>query len=105
DLQRPEREILGPRGLPLLKPPYGRVTAIDLNRGEIAWMKPNGDGPRNHPELRSLGLPPLGQPGRAAPLVTKTLLFLAEGDPINLATPPWGGGRALRAFDKETGAV
>ena len=46
------REIMnGPRGLPLMKPPYGRITAFDLNRGEQAWMVPNGDGPRNHPAL------------------------------------------------------
>ncbi|MGE4085394.1 MAG: PQQ-binding-like beta-propeller repeat protein [Vicinamibacterales bacterium] len=104
-LSRPQREIAGPRGLPLLKPPYGRITAIDLSRGEIAWMVPNGDGPRHHPELKDLKLPRLGQPGRAAPLVTKTLLFVGEGDPINLATPPWGGGTKFRAYDKTTGAV
>ena len=69
----------GPRGLPLLKPPYGRVTAIDLNRGVQAWMTPNGDGPRDHPAIRHLNLPPLGVPGRAAPLLTKTLLFVGEG--------------------------
>lgn len=99
-LSRPEREILGPRGLPLLKPPYGRITAIDLNKGEILWSVPNGDGPRLHPELKALDLPPLGQPGRAAPLVTRNLLFVGEGDPINLATPPHGGGRMFRAYDK-----
>ncbi len=104
-LTRPQREVVGPRGLPLLKPPYGRITAIDLNRGEIAWMVPNGDGPRHHAQLKGLNLPPLGQPGRAAPLVTKTLLFVGEGDPINLATPPWGGGTKFRAYDKASGAV
>jgi glucose dehydrogenase len=97
--------VVGPRGLPLTKPPYGRVTAIDLNRGEIKWTVPNGDGPRNHPLLASLHLPPLGQPGRTAPLLTKTLLFVGEGDPVNLATPPGGGGKKFRAFDKTTGAV
>ena len=44
-----------PHGLPITKPPYGRITALDLNRGELAWMAPNGDGPRNHPRLRHLG--------------------------------------------------
>ena len=96
---------LGPRGLPLLKPPYGRITAIDLNRGEHVWMVPNGDGPRDHPLLKDLHLPPLGQPGRAAPLLTKSLLFLGEGDPINLATPVGGGGTKFRAYDKKTGQV
>ena len=71
-----------PLGLPLLKPPYGRITAIDLNKGEHVWMVPNGDGPRDHPLLKPLNLPPLGNPGRSAPLVTKTLLFVGEGDSI-----------------------
>ena len=105
-----------PLGLPLVKPPYGRITAIDLNKGEIAWMVPNGDGPRDHPLLKPLNLPPLGHPGRSAPLATRTLLFVGEGDPI-MATParvpksmplsiaPGAGGRKFRALDKATGAV
>jgi glucose dehydrogenase len=97
--------IMGPRGLPLLKPPYGRITAIDLTRGEHVWMVPNGDGPRNHPLLAPLKLPPLGQAVMAAPLVTKTLLFVSEGDQVNVRTPPGGGGRKLRAFDKKTGEI
>ena len=48
-------------GRPLLKPPYGRITAIDLDKGDIVWMTPNGDGPRNHPLLKPLNLPPLGK--------------------------------------------
>ena len=100
------RELLqGPRGLPLVKPPYGRITALNLNRGTQAWMTANGDGPRNHPALQGLNLPPLGQAVRAAPLVTKTLLFVTEGDQINVRTPPDGGGRKIRAYDKATGAV
>jgi len=100
------RELLqGPRGLPLVKPPYGRITAIDLNRGTIAWMVPNGDGPRNHPAIKNLNLGPLGQSVRAAPLATKTLLFVSEGDQVNVRTPPNGGGKKLRAFDKATGKV
>jgi quinoprotein glucose dehydrogenase len=97
--------VEGPRGLPLFKPPYGRITAIDLNRGEIAWQVANGDGPRNHPELAHLSLPPLGQPGRATPLLTKTLLFVSEGGSINVRTPPGGGGNMFRAYDKVTGEV
>ena len=52
-----------PRGLPLWKPPYTRMTAIDMNTGEHAWMIPTGDGDRirNHPMLRDLDLPPLGR--------------------------------------------
>ena len=105
-----------PMGLPLVKPPYGRITAIDLNKGEIAWMVPNGDGPRDHPLLKALNLPPLGHPGRSAPLLTKTLLFVGEGDSIMatldripksmpLGLAPGAGGRKFRAFDKATGAT
>ncbi|MGQ0735886.1 MAG: pyrroloquinoline quinone-dependent dehydrogenase [Acidobacteriota bacterium] len=97
--------LQGPRGLPLVKPPYGRITAIDLNRGEQVWMVANGNGPRDHPDLRPLNLPPLGQSVRAGPLVTRTLLFVTEGDQINARTPPNGGGRTVRAFDKATGRV
>jgi quinoprotein glucose dehydrogenase len=99
-----DRHLLpGPQGLPLLKPPYGRITAIDLNKGETAWMVANGDGPRNHPLLKGLNLPPLGQSVRGAPLATKTLLFVTEGDQINVRTPPDGGGKKMRALDKATG--
>jgi mannose-6-phosphate isomerase-like protein (cupin superfamily) len=64
-----------------------------------------GDGPRNHPALKDLHLGPLGQSVRAAPLATETLLFVSEGDQINVRTPPDGGGKKLRAFDKATGKV
>jgi len=97
--------VIGPRGLPLFKPPYGRITAINLNTGDHVWMKPNGDGPRDHPAIKHLNLPPLGQPGRASPLVTRTLLFIGEGDPLNVRTPPGGGGKKFRAYDKSNGAV
>ena len=100
--------VVGPRGLPLTKPPYGRITAMDLNTGDHVWMVPNGDGPRDHPDLRHLNLPPLGQPGHGMTLVTKTLLFVSEGDPSMILTPPGYGAsnsKKLRAFDKATGAV
>ena len=109
--------IGGPRGLPLFKPPYGRITAIDLNRGEHRWMVANGDGPRDHPAIRQLNLPPLGNAGRAAPLATKTLLFIGEGSPIMAAAgprlppgmpqtiAPGYGGDGFRALDKETGRL
>ncbi|HEY3160806.1 MAG TPA: PQQ-binding-like beta-propeller repeat protein [Vicinamibacterales bacterium] len=109
--------IGGPQGLPLFKPPYGRITAIDLNRGEHRWMVANGDGPRNHPAIKHLNLPPLGNPGRAAPLVTKTLLFIGEGStamanngarlPAGMPqeiSPGWGGS-GFKALDKSTGAT
>ena len=100
--------VIGPRGLPLTKPPYGRITAISLNTGDHVWMVPNGDGPRDHPALKHLNLPPLGQPGHAMTLVTKTLLFVSEGDPSMVLTSPGSGasaGRKFRAFDKASGAV
>jgi quinoprotein glucose dehydrogenase len=97
--------LLGPQGLPLMKPPYGRITAIDLKRGEQVWMVANGPGPRDHPLLEDLNLPPLGHASRGAPLVTKTLLFTPDGDQINVRVPPGGGGRAFRALDKATGAT
>lgn len=111
------RWIGGPRGLPLFKPPYGRITAIDLNRGEHRWMVPNGDGPRDHPAIKHLNLPPLGNPGRAAPVLTRTLLFIGEGSPVMAARgsrlPPdmprtisaGNGGNGFKALDKTTGAT
>ena len=96
----------GPQGLPIFKPPYGRLVAIDLNRGEIKWTVANGDGPRNHPAIKHLNLPPLGRGGRVSPLVTKTLLFLGEGgNNAVVALPPGGGGKMFRAYDKATGKV
>ena len=94
-------------GLPIIKGPYGRITAIDLNRGVHVWMRPNGDGPRFHPLLKDLKLPPLGYPNRPAPLVTKTLLFLGEGsDAISgTAGADWTWGTKFRAYDKATGNV
>jgi len=97
--------VAGPEGLPLVKPPWGRITAIDLDRGEHVWMVPNAPGPRDHLALQGLALPWLGTPGRPAPLLTKTLLFLGEGSSSFLAMPPLGGGRMFRAFDKNSGAV
>ena len=89
----------------MTKPPYGRITAINMNRGEHVWMVPNGDGPRNHPLLKDLHLPALGSSGRVGPVLTKTLLFVGEGDPVTVATPAHGGGKKFRAFDKATGKV
>ena len=96
----------GPQGLPLFKPPYGRLVAIDLNKGEIKWTVANGDGPRDHPAIKDLNLPALGNPGRVGPLVTKALVFMGEGfDTNNGGGPPFGGGKKFRAFDKATGRV
>ena len=92
-----------PNGLPLFKGPYGRVTAIDLNQGTHAWMAIQGEGPRNHPELRHLKLPPQGIYHRTYCVVTKTLLLTTqEGGWFNEETPT--EAPVLRAFDKKTGA-
>jgi len=100
----------GPNGLPLTKPPYGRITAIDLNRGEILWQVAHGDGPRDHPLLKDLNLPPLGWGSNtflsgSGPVVTKSLVFFSHA-PVNNATGAYiKDEAALRAFDKDTGAV
>ena len=98
--------IPGPQGLPLFKPPYGRLVAIDLNAGEILWTVANGDGPQDHPAIAHLNLPPLGHGGRAAPLVTKSLVFHGEGANVGAAfLPPGSGGKMFRAYDKATGTL
>lgn len=102
-------QVEGPQELPLFKPPYGQLVAIDLNKGEILWSVANGNGPRDHPALKHLDLPPLGQPGRVSPLVTKSLVFLGEGGNAGVVVlqPIWGGagGKMFRAYDKRTGSV
>ena len=77
------------------------MTAIDLNKGDHAWMRPNGDGARfkNHPRLRDLDLPPLGGEGHAGPVLTKTLLVSA------LSAGGTSGGPRLVARDKATGEI
>lgn len=94
----------GPRGLPLLKGPHGRLTAIDMNRGEHIWVTPMGEGERNNPLLKDRKLPPQGLSRRTYVLVTKTLLIAAqEGSWFNdgrTKEPP-----KLRALDKKTGEI
>jgi quinoprotein glucose dehydrogenase len=105
---RGSRELIeGPQGLPLTKPPYGRITAINMNTGDHLWMVPNGEGPREHPALKGLKLPELGQPSRDMPLLTRTLLFNMQGDPLMVRTPAMGVPLAneLRAYDKTNGKV
>ncbi|MCH7565480.1 MAG: pyrroloquinoline quinone-dependent dehydrogenase [Gemmatimonadetes bacterium] len=97
----PMRAPPGPAGLPLFKPPYGRITAIDLNEGEIVWQESNGPGPasiRDHPRLEGLELPALGG-GRDFLLVTETLLFSGQ------QRPNAEGSYVLTARDKATGEV
>ena len=94
-------------GLPIIKGPYGLITAIDLNRGVHVWKIAQRRRSANHPLLKDLNLPPLGYPNRAAPLVTKTLLFLGEGsDAVSgTAGADWTWGKKFRAYDKATGRV
>jgi quinoprotein glucose dehydrogenase len=92
------------QGLPLHKPPYGSIAAIDLSKGDILWKIAHGDSPdvvRNHPALKGLNIPRTGRPGNIGTLVTKTLLIAGEG---SFATTPSGRGAMLRAYDKATGA-
>jgi quinoprotein glucose dehydrogenase len=89
--------IRGPQGLPLLKPPYGSIVAIDLSTGEHLWRIPNGGTPesvRSHPALRGVELPTTGQLAHANLLVTRSLLFYGEGR---------GGDPWFHAVDKRTG--
>ena len=98
---------VGPRGLPLVKPPWGRITAIDLNTGEHLWMVPNGGAPaavRDHPDLQGMDFSTMGQNGRPGALVTKTLLFVGEGGGLR-GGAKGAGGPMFRAYDKLTGEV
>jgi quinoprotein glucose dehydrogenase len=95
------------QGLPVFKPPYGVLTAVNLDRGEIAWQVPHGDTPdavRLHPALKGLDIPKTGQAGTSAVglMVTKTLVVM--GDPQITAPPGRPRGAMLRAYDKTTGA-
>ena len=87
----------GPEGLPMFKPPYGRITAIDMNTGEHMWWIPNGDTPEritNHPSLQGVDLPNTGQSSHATAMVTRSLLIYGEGR---------GGLPRMHAVDKLTG--
>jgi glucose dehydrogenase len=105
DYWSPNRDAPYIDGLPIIKPPYGRIVAIDLNRGEHLWSAANGDGPRDHPLLKDLHLPPLGTASRPTALVTKTLLFIGDGSNIFGGTHPSMWGRKFRAYDKANGTV
>jgi len=94
---------LSVRGLPIVKPPYGSISAMDLNKGVLLWTIAHGDTPdniRNHPELKGLNIPRTGQAGIIGTLSTKTLLIAGEAQ-ITTAGHPRGA--LLRAYDKMTG--
>ncbi len=98
---------IGPQGLPLIAPPWGRITAIDLNTGDHLWMVPNGDAPdyvKNHPAMKGIDLSKAGRPSRSLLMVTKTLLFGGDGNNL-WASPAGAGGNTFRAYDKKTGKV
>ena len=89
-------DLRGPEGLPIWKPPYSRIIAIDMATGEFLWEQPNGDTPqhiKNHPRLKGLDIPATGQLTHAVMMPTRTLLITAPG-----------GEPVLYAVDKRTGA-
>ncbi len=94
-------------GLPIVKPPYGRITAINMNTGEHVWMQPVGNTPetyKNHPKLKGVEIPArTGRPGRVGTLLTKTLLWAGERGPLDTVAGQqvsW-----FRSYDKMTGEV
>jgi len=102
----PKGSLGGPSGLPLIKPPWGRITAIDLNTGEHAWMIPSSNTPEwatDNPALAGVKLPArTGAFDQVGLLVTRTLLFAGEGSGLYRAG---GGGNKLFAYDKATGEI
>ncbi len=95
---------LNPQGLPLLKPPYGQITAINMDTGDFVWQVAHGETPdavRNHPALKGLTIPRTGQAAAVGALVTKTLVI--AGDPQATVTADHPRGAMLRAYDKATG--
>jgi quinoprotein glucose dehydrogenase len=96
--------VQGLDGLSLVKPPYGVMAAIDVNKGDLLWQVPHGDTPdnvKNHALLKGMNIPKTGQNGSVGVLVTKTMVV--AGDP-QFTTTPKGRGAMLRAYDKTTGA-
>jgi quinoprotein glucose dehydrogenase len=108
---QPQSALSGPppgqltvQGLPLLKPPYGRITAINLETGDFRWQIAHGETPdnvRNHPALKGLKIPRTGRAGNLGPLCTKTLLICGEAG--FFTNPQAVRGAMLRAYDKGTG--
>jgi quinoprotein glucose dehydrogenase len=93
------------QGLPLVKPPYGQINAINLDTGDILWQVPHGETPdviKNHPALKGLNIPRTGRPGNVGTLVTKTLVI--SGEPGFGMTSTGQRGSMLRAYDKKTGS-
>ena len=94
------------QGLPIIKPPYGMITAINVDRGDIMWQTPAGDTPdnvRNHPMLKGLNIPKTGQPGVSGVGLMNTKTVVVMGDPQVTTTPEHPRGAMLRAYDKTNG--
>ena len=101
----PADRALTIRGLPLVKPPWGRISAIDLKTGDIIWQVAHGDTPdnvREHPDLQGIDVPRTGRVGRVGTLITTTLVI--AGEPGTVTLPSGERGSMLRAYDKGTGA-
>jgi quinoprotein glucose dehydrogenase len=95
---------LNPQGLPLFKPPYGKISAIDMHKGEFAWQIAHGETPdaiKNNPALKGLNIPRTGQGGQVGLLATKGLVI--AGEPQVTRTSTGARGAMLRAYDKTTG--
>ena len=96
----------GLEGLPIVKPPYGVLSAIDVNKGDLMFQVPHGDTPdniRNHPLLKGMNIPKTGQGGSVGVLITKTLVIVGDPQPTTRGEGVRGAA-ALRAYDKKTGA-
>lgn len=100
----PRPGVITVQGLPLMKPPYGRISAIDLSKGDIAWQIAHGETPdniRNHPALKGLKIPRTGREGNLGPLCTKSLVICGEAG--FFTNEDGDRGAMLRAYDKATG--
>jgi len=99
-----QTNLLNVDGLPIMKPPYGVVAAINLDRGEMVWQVPHGDTPdavRNHPALKGINIPKTGQSVSVGLTVTRTLVIVGDGQVTNPGNRPRGA--MLRAYDKASG--
>ncbi|HEX2760261.1 MAG TPA: PQQ-binding-like beta-propeller repeat protein [Rhizomicrobium sp.] len=100
----PGSNRLAVQGMPIFKPPYGRITSYDMNKGEILWQIAHGETPdvvRNNPALKGMKIPRTGSQGKVGILVTKTLIIAGDGTATTDKDGKLGGW--LRAYDKKTG--
>jgi quinoprotein glucose dehydrogenase len=103
--------LMGRDDLPVVKPPWGRITAIDLNKGSIVWQVPHGVGPKDHPLLKGVDLPDRlgaaanGVLSNGGPMLTKTLLFAIQADESPRDMMRMGDKGQIAAWDKTTGEL